>query len=82
MYTSSKAKALLKRSTGWRFPKGIAEVTSPEDAAAACEELGGTCVVKAQIHAGGRGKARRREGLQEPRRGAGVRLRDPRQDSW
>ena len=33
------------------------EVTSPDDAAAACRELGGKCVVKAQIHAGGRGKA-------------------------
>jgi succinyl-CoA synthetase beta subunit len=50
-----QAKALLKKY-GVAVPEGR-EVTSPEDAAAACTELGGTCVVKAQIHAGGRGKA-------------------------
>ncbi len=50
-----QAKALLKEY-GVAVPEGR-EVTSPEDAAAACRELGGTCVVKAQIHAGGRGKA-------------------------
>ncbi len=50
-----QAKALLKKY-GVAVPEGR-EVTSPEDAAAACRELGGTCVVKAQIHAGGRGKA-------------------------
>jgi succinyl-CoA synthetase beta subunit len=31
--------------------------STPEEAAAVARELGGTCVVKAQIHAGGRGKA-------------------------
>src|ERR1044071_3811678 len=37
------------------FPRG--RVTEdPEEAARICEELGGRCVVKAQIHAGGRGK--------------------------
>ncbi len=50
-----QAKALLKRY-GVAVPDGR-EVVSPEDAAAAANELGGTCVVKAQIHAGGRGKA-------------------------
>ncbi len=50
-----QGKALLK-TYGVAVPDGR-EVTSPEDAAAACKELGGTCVVKAQIHAGGRGKA-------------------------
>jgi succinyl-CoA synthetase beta subunit len=50
-----QAKALLKRY-GVAVPNGR-EVTSPADAAAACTELGGRCVVKAQIHAGGRGKA-------------------------
>ena len=50
-----QAKALLKRY-GVAVPEGR-EVTSPVDAAAACSELGGRCVVKAQIHAGGRGKA-------------------------
>jgi len=50
-----QAKALLARY-GVEVPRGR-EVTSAEDAAAACREMGGTCVVKAQIHAGGRGKA-------------------------
>jgi succinyl-CoA synthetase beta subunit len=50
-----QAKALLKRY-GVAVPAGR-EVTSAEDAKAACGELGGRCVVKAQIHAGGRGKA-------------------------
>jgi len=50
-----QAKALLKKY-GVAVPEGR-EVTSPEDAAAACRDLGGTCVIKAQIHAGGRGKA-------------------------
>ena len=50
-----QGKALLKKY-GVTVPQGR-EVTSPDDAAAACRELGGVCVVKAQIHAGGRGKA-------------------------
>ena len=50
-----QAKALLKRY-GVAVPNGR-EVTTPADAAAACTELGGRCVIKAQIHAGGRGKA-------------------------
>jgi len=50
-----QAKGIL-RQYGVTVPEGR-EVTSPDDAAAACKELGGTCVVKAQIHAGGRGKA-------------------------
>jgi len=50
-----QGKALLKKY-GVTVPEGR-EVTSPDDAAAACTELGGKCVVKAQIHAGGRGKA-------------------------
>jgi succinyl-CoA synthetase beta subunit len=42
---------------GLPVSKGFA-VTSPEEAAAACEKIGGTeWVVKAQVHAGGRGKA-------------------------
>ncbi|HEV2068101.1 MAG TPA: ATP-grasp domain-containing protein, partial [Thermomicrobiales bacterium] len=31
--------------------------TTPEEAEAAARELGGTVVVKAQVHSGGRGKA-------------------------
>jgi succinyl-CoA synthetase beta subunit len=50
-----QAKALLKKY-GVAVPPGR-EVTSPADAAAACREFGGRCVIKAQIHAGGRGKA-------------------------
>jgi succinyl-CoA synthetase beta subunit len=51
-----QAKALF-RAAGLPVPRGRAAET-PEDAAAAFTELGGPlAVVKAQIHAGGRGKA-------------------------
>jgi len=51
-----QAKAIF-REAGLAVPRGR-EAKSPEDAAAAFRELGvGLCVVKAQIHAGGRGKA-------------------------
>ena len=51
-----QAKEILKRY-GVAVPKGKVAAT-PEEAKAAAIELGGaTCVVKAQIHAGGRGKA-------------------------
>src|SRR5262245_57787531 len=50
-----QAKGVLKKY-GVPVPKGR-EVTSPDDAAAAANELGGRCVVKGQSHAGGRGKA-------------------------
>jgi succinyl-CoA synthetase beta subunit len=50
-----QAKEILKRF-GVAVPRGIVAST-PEQAKAAAEELGGgVCVVKAQIHAGGRGK--------------------------
>jgi succinyl-CoA synthetase beta subunit len=50
-----QAKEILKRF-GVPVPRGIVASTA-EDAKAAAEELGGgVCVVKAQIHAGGRGK--------------------------
>ncbi|MEE8257594.1 MAG: ATP-grasp domain-containing protein, partial [Acidobacteriota bacterium] len=50
-----QAKQVLARF-GVPVPKG--EVAStPEEARAAAERLGGKVVVKAQIHAGGRGKA-------------------------
>ena len=49
-----QAKKIL-RSFGVATPQG--RVTeSPAEAREICEELGGSCVVKAQIHAGGRGK--------------------------
>ncbi|HEX2254507.1 MAG TPA: ADP-forming succinate--CoA ligase subunit beta [Thermoanaerobaculia bacterium] len=49
-----QAKEILRRH-GVATPRG--RVTeSPEEARAICEEMGGRCVVKAQIHAGGRGK--------------------------
>ncbi len=50
-----QAKDILKRF-GVAVPRGIVAST-PEAAKAAALELGGAvCVVKAQIHAGGRGK--------------------------
>jgi succinyl-CoA synthetase beta subunit len=49
-----QAKEILKRY-GVPVPRGKVAST-PEEAKAAAAELGGRCVVKAQIHAGGRGK--------------------------
>jgi succinyl-CoA synthetase beta subunit len=49
-----QAKALL-REYGVEVPVGKLALT-PEDAATAAREIGGTVVVKAQVHAGGRGK--------------------------
>ena len=57
-----QAKALLA-SSGVPLPKGRAVATA-EDAEVVAQELGGPVVVKAQIHAGGRGK------------GGGIRLAD------
>ena len=51
-----QAKEILKRY-GVAVPKGKVAATPEEAKAAAIELGGGTCVVKAQIHAGGRGKA-------------------------
>ena len=49
-----QAKEILRRY-GVETPRG--RVTdSPAEARKICEEFGGRCVVKAQIHAGGRGK--------------------------
>src|SRR5947207_12331029 len=50
----SQAKELLKRY-GVPVPLGKV-VSTPQEARGAAVELGGRCVVKAQIHAGGRGK--------------------------
>jgi succinyl-CoA synthetase beta subunit len=49
-----QAKEILRRY-GVATPKGRV-TTDPEEAARICQELGGRSVVKAQIHAGGRGK--------------------------
>ncbi len=49
-----QAKGLLRRF-GVPTPRGEV-IDQAGDAARVCEELGGRCVVKAQIHAGGRGK--------------------------
>ena len=49
-----QAKALLARY-GVPVPRGEVAYTAVE-AEAAAQKLGGTVVVKAQIHAGGRGK--------------------------
>ena len=49
-----QAKEILKR---YGVPVPVGKVAStPQEAKAAAAELGGRCVVKAQIHAGGRGK--------------------------
>jgi succinyl-CoA synthetase beta subunit len=49
-----QAKEILRR---YGVPVPIGKVAStPQEAKAAAAELGGRCVVKAQIHAGGRGK--------------------------
>lgn len=50
-----QAKEILQRY-GVAVPRGKIAVT-PAEAKTAAGELGGRCVVKAQIHAGGRGKA-------------------------
>ncbi len=49
-----QAKEILRRF-GVRTPEGKV-TTDAAEARAICEEFGGRCVVKAQIHAGGRGK--------------------------
>jgi len=49
-----QAKEILRRY-GVATPRGKV-ITEAAEARAICEELGGRCVVKAQIHAGGRGK--------------------------
>ncbi len=49
-----QAKEILRRY-GVATPRGRV-AASPEEARAICEEFGGRAVVKAQIHAGGRGK--------------------------
>ncbi|MGH7771988.1 MAG: ADP-forming succinate--CoA ligase subunit beta [Candidatus Binatia bacterium] len=50
-----QAKEILKRF-GIPVPRGRVASTSQE-AKAIAQEMGGSCVIKAQIHAGGRGKA-------------------------
>ncbi len=50
-----QAKALL-REYGIEVPPGRL-ATTPEEAEQAARDIGGTVVVKAQVHAGGRGKA-------------------------
>jgi succinyl-CoA synthetase beta subunit len=49
-----QAKEILRRF-GVATPQGRV-IEDPAEAAGLCAELGGRCVVKAQIHAGGRGK--------------------------
>ena len=49
-----QAKEILRRY-GVATPRGKV-IEDPGEAKAICEEMGGKCVVKAQIHAGGRGK--------------------------
>ena len=49
-----QAKEILRRY-GVKTPRGRVTADASE-ARTICEEFGGRCVVKAQIHAGGRGK--------------------------
>jgi succinyl-CoA synthetase beta subunit len=50
-----QAKEILRR---YGVPVPVGKVaTTPEEVKAAARDVGGRCVVKAQIHAGGRGKA-------------------------
>lgn len=50
-----QAKQILSQS-GIRIPRGSVATTGAE-ARKIAEELGGKCIIKAQVHAGGRGKA-------------------------
>ena len=50
-----QAKELLA-SYGIQVPRG-SDASTPQQAKEVAQRLGGTCVVKAQVHAGGRGKA-------------------------
>lgn len=50
-----QAKQILSQ-TGIRVPRG-GVAASPTEAGRIARELGGKCVIKAQVHAGGRGKA-------------------------
>ena len=68
-----QAKEILKRF-GVVVPRGIVASTPEEAKAAGARVGGGVCVVKAQIHAGGRGKGggvkvvkKPDEAAQEPR---------------
>jgi succinyl-CoA synthetase beta subunit len=55
-----QAKQLFEKA-GVPIPRGVVART-PDEAAAACQTLGtAVCVVKSQIHAGGRGKGRFKE---------------------
>src|SRR5207237_2930963 len=54
-----QAKELLS-SAGAAVPRGVVAST-PNDAVRAFDEMGGPVVLKAQIHAGGRGKGRFKE---------------------
>ncbi len=71
-----QAKEILRRY-GVATPRG--RVTdSPDEAAKICEELGRRCVVKAQIHAGGRGKGGGVKLAKSPEEAREVASQDPR----
>jgi succinyl-CoA synthetase beta subunit len=61
-----QAKTLM-RQFGIPVPQGALATTKAEARQAAMDLGGASFVVKAQIHAGGRGKGRRRKGRQESR---------------
>ena len=71
-----QAKEILRRY-GVATPRG--RVTdSADEARTICEELGGRCVVKAQIHAGGRGKGGGVKLAKSPDEAREARRQDPR----
>ena len=65
-----QARALLKAAGIPMFDGDVA--STPTEAESIARRLGGTVVIKAQVHAGGRGKAGGVKLARNARRGAGV----------
>ncbi len=74
-----QAKEILARY-GVAIPRGIL-VTEAEAARSAAQELGGRVVVKAQVHAGGRGKAGGVKLVGSPAEAVEAARADPRHDA-
>src|SRR3990167_4041556 len=70
-----QAKELLA-AAGALVPRGIVAATAAE-AQKAYDQIGGTVVLKAQVHAGGRGKGRFKDSGADC---GGVKLMKPRED--
>ncbi len=74
-----QAKEILARY-GVAIPKSKM-ITVPEDARAIAEELGGVVVIKAQVHAGGRGKAGGVKLAKNPDEAVQLAAADPRHEA-